>query len=49
MGGIFVGPPAYNASYEQRIKEWELCQRHGWQEDYKKQLNLDDSSDLFSD
>ena len=49
MGGIYLGPPGYNQSYEQRIKEWELCQRHGWQEDYNKQLNLDDSSDLFED
>ena len=49
MGGISLGPPGYNQSYEQRIKEWELCQRHGWQEDYNKQLNLDESSDLFED
>ena len=45
MGGIYLGPPGYDASYEKRVKEWELCQRHGWQEDYNKQLNLDEFSD----
>merc|ERR1711888_36298 len=30
MGGIFVGPPGYNASYEQRRKDWELSHKIGW-------------------
>ena len=48
MGGIFVGPPGYNASYEQRLKDWELSHKHGWQDHlnyYYKHEYVDECSD----
>ena len=48
MGGIFVGPPGYNASKEQRLKDWELSHKIGWQNflnSYAKHEYVNDCSD----
>ena len=48
MGGLFVAPSGYNASKEQRLKDWKLSHKIGWQNflnSYAKQEYEDECSD----
>ena len=48
MGGLFVTPPGYNASKEQRLKDWKMSHKIGWQNflnSYDKQEYEDECSD----